>query len=275
MPITDYAAYGLMQAAPQNLNQITKANNGTNLNKFSSTWLTGPDSGVAPSTAAAPNAATVGAMRGFFAGGANPLRIVKAQFAGTVISGTNAATMMLVDRLSHQGGLSATVVGAQTTNLPTAALTRYTSGEGVFAALEIYVALGATATTVTVSYTNQAGTPSRTSLATDIGATANNALSRLVIIPLQEGDTGVRSVESVSLAASTLTAGNFGVTLFKPLMIFPVFPSMGNVADFDPLLELAANLPEIDDNACLSWFQLAGGTTSGTFQANLWFAEDR
>lgn len=265
-----------MQAGPQTLVQFTKANNTSAIGKPSSLWTTGPDNGAAPTTAVVPDNTTTGALRGFLPGGSNPLRIVKAQFSGTAMAGTMPSTLMLVDRLSHQGGLSGTTTGAQTTNLPTAALTRYTSGEGVWAALEIYTAIGTTATTVTASYTNTAGTSGRTTIATDIGSSANNAVSRLIILPLQQGDTGVKSVESVTLAASTVSAaGNFGVTLFKPLALFPMAQSFGYLAEFDPLLNLAANMPEYLDNSCLSWVQLAGGTTSGTIQGNLWFAEDR
>lgn len=276
MAITDFTSYGAMQAGPNNIVQLTKANNTSAVGKPSSLWTTGPNNGAAPTTAVAPDNTTTGAMRGFQAGGSNPLRLVRAQFSGTAISGTQPNTLMLCDRLSHQGGLSGTTTGAQTTNLPTAALTRYTSGEGVFAALEIYTAIGTTATTVTASYTNTGSTSGRTTIATDIGAAANNAVSRLIILPLQQGDTGVKSVESVTLAASTVSAaGNFGVTLFKPLAIFPLPQSFGYVQDFDPFLNLAANMPEYLDNACLFWVQLSGGTTSGTFQGNLWFSEDQ
>lgn len=276
MAITDFTSYGAMQAGPQNIVQLTKANNTSAVGKPSSLWTTGPDNGAAPTTAVVPDNTTTGAMRGFQAGGSNALRLVKAQFSGSAIGGTLPSTLMLCDRLSHQGGLSGTTTGAQTTNLPTAALTRYTSGVGVFAALEIYTAIGTTATTVTASYTNQAGTAGQTTLATDIGAAANNAVSRLIILPIQQGDTGVKSVESVTLAASTVSAaGNFGVTLFKPLALFPMAQSFGYVAEFDPLLNLAANMPEYLDNSCLFWIQLAGGTTSGTIQSNLWFAEDQ
>lgn len=276
MAITDLSAYGEMQSYPQTLVMGTKAVNANVANRFASLWTTGPDNGVTPTTATACNDTTVGALRGFKAGNGSPLRIVKAQFVGSVLGATFGSSLILADRLSHSGGLSGTTTGAQTTNLPTAALTRETSGDGVFMALEIYTAVGTTATTVSVSYTNQAGTAGHTSPLTDFGGTGFNAISRTIILPLQEGDTGVRSVESVTLTASTVSAaGNFGVTLFKPLMVFPCFTNAGGFYEFDTLLNLAACLPEIHDNSCLQWFHIPGTTTSGTMQANLWFSEDR
>jgi len=82
-----------------------------------------------------------------------------------------AGGMLLVDLLNVSGGLNATLTTAQTTNLPTAALTRHTSGEGVMAGIVIYTQIGSTATTVTISYTNSAGTSGRTSTATSLGGT--------------------------------------------------------------------------------------------------------
>jgi hypothetical protein len=125
---------------------------------------------------------------------------------------------MLYDRLSHQSGLDGTVTTPQTTNLPTAALTRYTSGDGVVIMVSIYLGVGATPTTITASYTNQAGTSGRTTEAGVLGG-PSFAGPGATILGLQAGDTGVRSVESVTLAGSTGSAGNFGVTLMKPLIL--------------------------------------------------------
>jgi hypothetical protein len=46
-------------------------------------------------------------------------------------------------------------------------------------------------------------------------------INKFQIMPLQAGDRGVKSVESLTLSASTGTAGNFGLTLFRPIMTFP------------------------------------------------------
>jgi hypothetical protein len=180
---------------------------------------------------------------------------------------------MLADRLSHQGGLSGTVTTAQTTNLPTAALTRYTTGVGVIAALDVYTQIGTTATTVNASYTNQDGTAAVASQATPFGATGFREASRSIILPLAQGDTGVRSVESVTVLATTGTAGNFGVTLYRPLLLFPI-GGLNQWYDINPLLGGGSNMPEVLDDACLYWLFVADTTASGILQASLSFEED-
>lgn len=203
-----------------------------------------PTAGGVPTTAAVPTSSTAGAMP-FINGGTGRLTLA----AATLASGGSGMVLMC-DRLSHQGGLSGTVTTAQTTNLPTAALTRHTSGVGVMMGLSIYTNLGTTATTVTVSYTNSAGTSGRTSPAVSFGDSVRFA-TYLRMLPLQEGDVGVKSVESVTLAGTTGTAGNFGVTLFKPLVAFnPTTPITSQVFD---LLSggMLGGLPEVVDDAAL------------------------
>lgn len=128
-----------------------------------------------------------------------------------------AVSYIMIDRLCHSGGLSGTDIAAQTTNLPTAALPRFTSGEGVQIGLRIWTAIGTTASSVTVSYTNQSNVSGRTTPAVQIGGANFREAGRVLVLPLQAGDTGVRSVESVTLGATTGTAGDFGVMLFRPL----------------------------------------------------------
>jgi len=152
--------------------------------------------------------------------------------------------------------LSGTVTTAQTTNLPTAALTRFTSGEGVMIGLCIWSNIGGTATTVTVSYTNQAGTPGQISTATQIGGNnIANLNGRIILIPLAAGDTGVRSVESVTLAGTTGTAGNIGVCLFKSLAIMAMNDWQGaHAIDAISTGGFVGALAEVHPDACLSVF---------------------
>lgn len=169
------------------------------------------------------------------------------------VSGLAGANVTLIDLLNHSGGLDATVATQQTTNLPTAALTRHTSGEGVMAAIIIYTQLGSTSTTLTAKYTNQNGTANQVTTAIPLGGTTNREINRLILLPLAAGDTGVRSVESVTLAASTGIAGNFGVVLFKPLTTF----ALENTAGAMPIDAISSggmigSFQEFDDDACLS-----------------------
>jgi hypothetical protein len=169
-------------------------------------------------------------------------------------SGLGGATVVPIDLLNVSGGLSGIVTTEQTTNLPTAPLTRHTGGDGVFIGIVIYVAVGTTATTISVRYTNQAGTPNRVSTVTTFGGTGFREVSRLLQIPLQAGDTGVRSVEGVTLTATTGTAGNFGVCLFKPLMTFSLECTTGTMPiDAVSSGGMIGSMAEFDDDACLTF----------------------
>lgn len=160
--------------------------------------------------------------------------------------------IIICDRLSHQAGLSANVSGTQSTNLPTAALTRYTDGVGVMIGLCNYSSFqaGTTASDITASYTNSNGVSGRTTSAVQINSRAPYVS---FILPLQSGDIGVKSVESISLTAATGQAGNFGIFLFKPLATF-LSGYTANSALTMPTGGLMGGLPEVKNDACLFAF---------------------
>jgi len=227
----------------------------TSIGKPYSTWLRGPvpAAGATPSTAVVPTNATLGAF-GQVNGGAGQLYIPSIRASAGSSSSSQLGTagvLVIADRLSHQGGLSGTVTTPQTTNLPTAALTRYTSGEGVRMALEIYTAVGGTQTTVTASYTDQDANAGQTTRAVGFGSTSSNSASQMIPLPLADGDRGVRAVASVTVLATTGTAGNFGVTLYKPLL-WLTWGAASDQQNYDVIRgSLGGGLPEILDNACL------------------------
>ena len=65
---------------------------------------------------------------------------------------------------------------------------------------------------VNVTYTNQAGTGSRS---TGTVATAANIVGRMWQLPLQAGDTGVQKIDNV--VGSTATVGTFNILVLRPL----------------------------------------------------------
>lgn len=170
-------------------------------------------------------------------------------------SGLGGVALMLVDMLNISGGLNASLATAQTTNLPTAALTRYTSGVGVHAALIVHATVGGTAVTATCSYTNQAGTPGRTTPTVVFAGSGLTGAGTLIRLPLEAGDTGFQSVESVTLSATTGTAGNFGVVLYRPLaMLFANDMEGANLFDAVSTGRMVGQFAEVEDDACLSCF---------------------
>lgn len=243
--------------------------------RLHSLWLSaGGDAGAAPTTAAAPDRTTLGAL-GQTNGGAAVLRLLYAQMMQSAGGTTpRPSSIMVADRLSQQGGLSGTVTSAQTTNLPTAALTRYTNAKNVQAALEIYATIGTTQTTVSVSYTNDAGTSGRTSPDMLLGGTGYRETSRLIPIPLAAGDTGIKSVESVTVLASTGTAGNFGVTLYRIINVIP-YSLVERFMLASPLHQTGGfGLEEVVDDACLFFIMSGDGSPPGPIGGMLHFSED-
>ena len=223
-----------------------------------------PGTAVAPTTAVVPTNATQGCI-----GQTDPASGYKKWLHSIGGVGSAAGTLVLYDLLSHQGGLSGTSApAAQTTNLPTAALTRYTSGLGVEIWLKIYTQIGASATTVTASYTNTTPTAGRTTTAVAIGAANNREMTRVIALPLQAGDRGVTSVGSVTLAATTGTAGNFGVSLVKRIAEIP-FPLAG-VCGFANLVRGGEGPIEIAPGAALFLAWHANATVAPQILPGSW-----
>lgn len=168
------------------------------------------------------------------------------------------ATFLLYDRLLHAGGFDSTVTTANTVG---GTLTRHTTGEYNQIWIEIYQTLGATSTTISASYTNQAGVSGRTTAAAIFGGSGSNIrdFGRSFPLPLQEGDYGVRSVESVTIAASTGTAGSYGVAIVRPLMMSGVNASRATARTF-----LDGPVPDVS-TSCLAMMVMAGIATSPTY----------
>lgn len=252
---TDLTDYRERLSAPAQVSPFLKTGLTITAGRPFDGWLAASLPGTAPTTAAAPTNATAGALPMYDATTGQlfvPGASLGVQWPGMYV---------LCDRLSHQGGLSGIVTGAVTTNLPTAALTRYTDGVGVMLGISVYTVIGTTGTTITCTYTNEAGTGSRVSPLVVIGGTGFREASRMLLVPLAAGDTGVRSVESSTLTATTGTAGAFGYTLFKPLVGFVA--SEPGSKDFN-LLDggMCGGLPEIVNGACLFWLYITPASTT-------------
>lgn len=211
--------------------------------------------GAAPGgTARNPDNTTQGAL-----GQSDPTGGRQKYLAGGFVSGAPAQVVTWYDRLADISGLSGTVTTAQ--NTTSLAVTRYTGTESVGNEIwiEIYTQIGASATGITANYTNQDGTSGRTSQTVVIGGTGRREQARIIRVPLANGDTGVRSVESVTVGISTGTAGDFGVTIARPIINTNIGLS-GSGSIIDCLTQLGA-FPEIETGACLSPILLATTTT--------------
>lgn len=168
-----------------------------------------------------------------------------------------AEMLALYDLMWGCSGFNTTVLTAQSvvgfSGLPPRAPA---NGVGLELWCICYVVDGATASQMTVSYTNQSGVSGRTTQAIFINSMVAH---KLLLVPLQAGDTGIQSVQSVTFTASTGTAGNLGLFIMNRLSTVSLTVANTNaVADF-----AGTGLPIINDNAVLFFNLLCSAGTTG------------
>jgi hypothetical protein len=205
-----------------------------------------PSKGNTPTVGAIPDLTTQGAIPFTPPSGGRDKFLI-----GASITPLTGGVFLLYDRLFHIGGLSANTISSQTIqgSPATPSLTRNTGGAGNIAFYEIYSLLGTTTRNLTMTYTNQGGTGSRTSTI-NIGATAFREITRMQRIPLASGDSGIQSIQSVQLDGLTGSAGNFGIIIAQPIAWIPVNVS-GSMGWRDYTTGLPG-IPVINPDACLS-----------------------
>ncbi|MBX9580466.1 MAG: hypothetical protein K2X87_09175 [Gemmataceae bacterium] len=219
--------------------------------------------GAVPTSAAVPVNDTNGALFQTDPGGGREKWLL-----GMASTATQPGQLLLYDRLLHNGGLSGSVTTAQTVG---GTLTRNTGGAGNQIWLEINAFLGTTGTTVTASYTNQSGTSGRTTKAAVIGGTGWRESERMFPLALQDGDTGVQAVASVTLAATTAATGNFGVVVVRPLLLVNISGTASG-GQRDCVAGLP-QIPRVDTDACLSLAWYAQSTTPPALYGSLSMVE--
>jgi len=188
--------------------------------------------------------------------------------AAVDLVGGTVGTVVLYDRLVEYGGLSGTTTTAQSVSAVTLP-TRSGSGDGNELWLDIYTALGSTASaTVTASYTNQAGSSGKTATLVG-GIPASIPANRCMRFALAAGDTGVQSVQSFTSTTSTLTAGSIGLTIRHPIGFWAM--QTANVAVKYGYAETALSI--IPTDACMELLVLATASSTGQFQGILAIAQ--
>jgi len=146
------------------------------------------------------------------------------------LSGTPGGWVMLCDRIWDNGNIDVTSTTSQTIASPTwpsRDATGGTGGTGVFLAVDVSVTVvGAATPTFTLGYTNQAGTASRSgaNIFATVGAPAAGST---FLIGLQAGDTGVRSVQSITLS-NAWTSGTINVVAYRPLTMLQLLANFGS-----------------------------------------------
>ncbi len=222
-----------------------------------------PAVGVAPTTWASPTQATAGAWNPRYV---NPAagKTCRILFAGLRYS-VAAQPVIFCDRVGHMAGLSGTVTTAQTVNAtlttPSGDLRCEASGGDVEWWLEWYTATGSTGVNATVAVTYSDNSTGNVVVALPASVPA----LRMYRIPPSSGNLSIKGITSVTLSATTGTAGSFGVTATERKFQFSV-PTANTdwIADWAMLA-----MPDIGSNACLFPRFYATSTAAGIITGNI------
>jgi hypothetical protein len=234
-----------------------------------------PAQGAVPAAAAICNAALLGALPLAPRSGSQERIISQLALANSA----SGHTIFIEDRLGHMGGLNGTLTTAQTVNLDIhASIGGNNLAERIGSAdyseiewyLEWYTTTGSTVATPTAQCTFNDGSTASVNIWGAAGATAlpaSVAASRRYKLSPTNGKY-IRAVQNVALSASTGTAGNFGVTAVRRLCMHEV--TSANVLRVSEWSVLTA--PKIADNACITFSQNAGSTTTGSLSGSIFQA---
>lgn len=240
---------------------------------FHSLWLVAgrPGAGVTPPAYTAGSGytcdrTTQGAIPFTNPGAGQNSHLARAGAAASTIG-----MLIVYDRLWTCSGFSTTVTTPQAVTTPGSLPPRDanggTDGVGVELCGEVYGAPGATGATWTVSYTNSDGVAGRT--ATYTHPANAESVGQMFPFLLQAGDTGVRSVQSLTCSVSSGTAGNIGLTLHRRIAEIPI--TLANVGQvLDPT---ALGLPRLYDDSCLALAVMCSTTNTGTITGSITVAQ--
>lgn len=202
---------------------------------------------------------------------------LKSYLSRFVGQATIAGTLLLCDRLQqicgNSGGsaLSATATTSQTITggaLPARDDAGSSNGAGVLCALEVAATLGAGANqTLTLGYTNSAGTSSRSAANLDAIAAAS-LQGTFIRFGLQAGDLGVKTVDTYQ-SSGTFTSGTISLVLYRILAELEL-PSalVPNALD-----ALTGAMPQIYDG-CVPFLVFVPATTT-TSQVSAQYVESQ
>ncbi len=174
---------------------------------------------------------------------------------------TAAGQLLLCDRLWHNSGFNLILTSAQTVNSatwPDRSADGTANGEGVLLGVEISSATGSGTPTITVNYTNQANASGKT--ATNAVATvASSPAGAFYPIGLAAGDTGVRSVQSLTLSSSW-TSGTMHLVAYRVLARLDI----GGAGPSNALDAISGGMPRMFDNSVPFLIFIPAATTAVT-----------
>ncbi len=198
-------------------------------------------------------------------------KVLRKVLAMTTTATALPMNLKVLDYLLYYPFIDESLDGEEQLMDNTATLTRYTSGAGV-QIMAVVVAGHATGLTqtFTVSYTNQDGVSGRVTTPVTLnnqfvnGTIITTALATAgcagPFLPLQSGDSGVRSIQSLTMTGSDV--GLMTLVLVKPLAQMSLRGIDGPV-EVDYLKDFSG-LPVIQDDAYLNFICSPVGTLAAT-----------
>ena len=217
-----------------------------------------PGQGAIPSAATVCTSALIGAF-GFTNQTSPATSYIAWLFA---MSSNNASNIEIHDRLAHMGGLSGIVATAQGA-LTLAGVPAARLGDASFLDcqwwLEWYADTGATAVTFTVNVTYDDNSTGNL-----VGLAPGGTVRAGRMLPLVSAVAGryIKAVNSVTLSATTGTAGSFGITASRPCTVLS-FPLANKIEQADWAM---LGLPEVPNDACPFMLMTCSTTTTGTLR---------
>ena len=197
-------------------------------------------------------------------------KFLRKLMALTAIAAATPCSMILLDYIGFYGFIDESILDEQlldnTTPLP-----RYADGAGV-QLMPVVVAGQTGGQPFTVNYTNSNGVSGRVTQSHVMGTQfVNGTILHSIqanasypnngpFLSLQAGDSGVRSVESVTIGGIG-DVGLFALVLVKPLATFALF-GIDAPTEVDYFVD-AVSMPEIKDDAYLNLIALPNGNLSG------------
>lgn len=188
----------------------------------------------------------------------------------TFLAETANTNLEIHDRLAHMGGLNGTLLTAQTVGIDLSTINAggpvaserlgASDYSDVMWFLEWYTATGATASNATVNVTYSDGSTGNLAVIA-VGGTAVAASQCRQLISASNG-LFIRGVNSVTLSASTGTAGSFGVTATRQRASMSA-PIANKIEIFD---WAALGFPQIPNDSCLFGMLLSSATSTGTIK---------
>lgn len=188
----------------------------------------------------------------------------------SAVQGGNIGSIQIWDRLWGNVPVVTTTTAQAITSptWPSRDASGATAGEQVWLALECSSATGnvAAVTNTTATYTNSTGTGSRTATLSSFPATA--VAGTFQLFSHAAGDTGVRSVQSVTLGTSYVSGQ---VNLLAVRLVAEIHLPTANIGN--SLSWTGLSLPAVWDNSVLFATVLPIGTSLSAWNASLSYAQ--